>query len=52
MLENERKAGGGGGKESVAKVSQQEQNWSTDSWPVVVLPISRDRAASPSSTSY
>ena len=24
-------------KESVAKVSQREQNWSTDSWPVVAL---------------
>lgn len=38
-------------KESVAKVSQQEQNWSMDSWPVVILPSSRDTAASPSGTS-
>lgn len=54
MLENERKEikKKKKKKESVAKVSQQEQNCSMDSWPVVVLSGSRDRTASPSSTSY
>lgn len=54
MLENERKGikeKKKEKKESVAKVSQREQNWSMDSWPVVILPSSRDTAASPSGTS-